>query len=456
MIIDSSQREYDNKIYIKRVQIDGQYEPEWFDVSKYVVSVGDYEENYGDNIFTGDYDTTEFDVIFNNIDRSFSSHGTSESLFFGYRSQYNTRVKRDINIRNEDGTTTTLRSIYGVLLEEPTIKNNGEATFNFSSVDAVFKKYPARFRNYYDSDNTGEITTPVIDEIPVMRERNGGDAIGIFMFFSNGGLGDPSQTIFLRYFEGDLTNFFTFPSELPETNIEVTRQANTDPIENTPFLTNRMHIYLSNMEEDSTVFDEIVRILGATFTYMTVNDSGNLEFKIKDFNGEVQHKIIGNNGGSTERTNVVEIEQENTTGEIYNRVIINYKDGTHHEDSNFTLDDNTTGSEYGVKAVEFDMPYLTQNGAVEFAQNLLPKVSRRRRKFIIKTKFDPRIKVGDIVELTVTGESYGELIGEGFIIGEAIIGATTGSLVLEKVKAIVSSNLINEYEFTQKLEVITV
>jgi len=444
---------YRNRVFIKRVNPDGSYEAEWKEITEFLISVGDFEESWGDNIFIGEYDTSEFEIELDNTSRRFSNERTSESLFFGFKSRFGTRVRRDVNILI-DGVETNITRFYGVALSEPTTDNLGVTTFTFSELTAVFKRYPARFRNPYDSDNLVEdITTPQQQQIPVMRNRNIGDAVGALLFLSNAGLSDPSNWLFGKFFES-ITQFFTFPTELPETNLTVTTQANTDPLPSQRFATNRMHIYFGNLDSDETVFEALARLLTLTFTYMTVNENGILEFKIKELDGTATHQLNGNNTrGLT--VNISEIKEEDMNDNIYNRVIIQHHDGETIVESNFRLDDQSTGAETGVQDVEVSLPYQAEAGTQELAESLLSHVSRRRRKFIIKTDFNPTIRIGDVVEITVEGQAYGEtIIGEA-IIGEAIIGHRTGAIILHNQRAIVSSNKINEYNFKQELEVIT-
>jgi hypothetical protein len=360
LIVKGTMQAY-RRMSIKRIEQTGNYESDWFEISKYVSKWGQYNESYGDNIYYGDYQIDNVQIELNNRDRAFNEPTDSRSIFSGYKTRYRTKFKIEIGLIDDDENELEGKIFYGLLFAEPITSDNNRLIFQLASYLKILQLYPGSGI----SQATGT-TADFIDRL-VKKEVNG-------------------VRLFDRIFEG--------------ANDSEKYQISTD---------NEKTISSPSIPDDASCWDLIKKYALFQNAIIYVNNSGNLIVASREPTADFQWKFNGSgnfydNDYAINIANV--LSQIDGVSQSYNRVVIEYNQDTYYtsEDS-WTPGDSSLPDLYGEKTYNVTALDVTLAEATTIADDLQSKLKTPQKRWRILTTFIPHLNVNDKVEINYTGES---------------------------------------------------
>ena len=128
---------------IKRVQTDGDYESDWYDISPFVSKWGVIQTSMLDNIFANEFQIENVGMTFNNGQRLFNSENDPSSLFYGFKQRYRTKFKIESFLIDDDDSEIEGLTFYGILLTQPETRSDNKIDFVISHILKVLQLYPA-------------------------------------------------------------------------------------------------------------------------------------------------------------------------------------------------------------------------------------------------------------------------------------------------------------------------
>jgi hypothetical protein len=258
------------KLFIKRVQLNGEYETDWFEITEYVQQWGVLTVGFPDDVYIGEYEESDIDFLMNNNRRRFNAEDDSNSFFYNFKTRYKTRFKVEVYAVDND-EDVLLRAWYGIFLGNPVTNDSGDMSFNVSPITKIFQFYKATGIDVSSADSETLITRLV-----------------------------EKDSLFDKYFEGFVIN----PDSL-----------------------STMTIAEPYIKEDDTILDKIRDYSAYNDFFYYVNDDG--EF-VWDSRVETSAIVWEFNGAgqtdSTFGTNIQSIDEAyNDIDNTYTRVVIKYR-----------------------------------------------------------------------------------------------------------------------------------
>lgn len=310
-------------VYIKRIKLDGDYESEWYDISKYFVSGGDIKRGFSDNLFFGYYEIDDVSVQFDNSNRKFNDENDFNSLFKGFLSRYRTKFKIVINFIDSNDEEVLLTTFYGLLLGNPTTSDNGIIEFDLASPIKMLENYSA---------SSISTSTPVTSEGMVTRLL--------------------SDSLVSRFFEGISIN----PTG------DTTTTITTPTIEESDTFLTKLNTY--------TLFENF-------FYY--IDDNGYFVWRNKDvgvvdgasLDTSVQWEFVGAGSYSDDyATNIISVNSEyNDVDNFISKVVID--NGTENvSETSFTVGDGSDTDIYGSRVFNYDTTELDNTNALIVAERI--------------------------------------------------------------------------------------
>ena len=131
------------RVSIKRLQINNQYEPDWGDITSYVIKFGTIRSSYNDITFLGNTNVTGATLKLDNSRGQFNDENTITSLFNGFKTRYRTKFKIEVGYLDDEQNEVEGLVFYGILYGDPTTNDNGTINIKLSSLLKVFSNYAA-------------------------------------------------------------------------------------------------------------------------------------------------------------------------------------------------------------------------------------------------------------------------------------------------------------------------
>lgn len=350
------------RVSIKRIQTDGTYEADWYDISSYVVQWGIIEKSMGDNIFINDFQISNVDMIFNNSNRDFNSENDASSLFADYKQRYRTKFKIESGLIDDDDEEIAGITFYGILLTQPKTQSNNQINFTISHILKALQLYPAS-----GIATTTSTTAGLIDRL-VKKEVN-------------------ATRLFDRYFEG-------------------VNDAAKYQIDSTGAYT----VSAPVIGDTETVWDAIIRYSAYQDSFPYVNQSGNFVWANRDESGSIEWYFNGvasnydNSFGVTLRDGMAELEDINNQ---FSRVALTYDSGTYTKTESWTPGDGSNADKYG-EVTFSEWPTgteeLTLAEATTIADNFNTTYKPLKKRWFLPATFIPQLNLKDKIQINYIGE----------------------------------------------------
>jgi hypothetical protein len=390
------------RMWIKRLQTDGTYETDWFEITWYVVTWGIYHQSYGDNVYYGDYQIDNVEIALNNANRIFNDQNDSRSIFYKFKTRYRTKFKIEIGLYEDDNTETTGQTFYGILFAEPINSDDNIIFFDVASLIKVFQLYPAK-----GISQASGTTAQFIDRL--VKKTQGG--IRLFDSFIEG-INDAAK------YQIDTTNAKTISSP--------------------------------SIADDDSVWDKIKEYASFQNAIPYINDDGNFILDPRDEGVSFTWKFngAGNFYDNDYGINISKIiSQIDGFTQSWNRVTIEYNQDNYYtaEDSwikgDLSVQDLYGERTYSIRALDLDL-----SEATAIADDLQTKLKTPKRRWQMETTLIPHLKLNDLVQINYIGEST---VINPFRVGVSLIapsrtadtsiydpiGGYTGSISLKEVSA---------------------
>lgn len=412
------------KCSIKRIQDDGTYESDWFDITPYVSSFGTIVASMGDNIYANSFQIPDLIMMFNNSNREFSSEREPASLFYKFKQRYRTKFKVEGGLYDDDQAEVSGITFYGILLNQPKTQDNHVIEFTISHILKVLKQYPAS-----GVAVTASTTAGMVDRL-VKKTKN-------------------SVRLFDRYFEG--------ANDAAKYQIDSTSAYTVS----TPVIS-----------ETESVWDAIVRYSGYQNSFPYVNQSGNFVWEDRSATVAVQWifngpgDFYGSDYGVNLRDGVSEIEDINNQ---FSRVALQYGSGgsgTYTKAANWTPGDGGVTDKYG--EVTFNewqsgTTELTLAEATTIADAFNTEYSPLKRRWWLPCTFIPHLNLKDRIQINYIGEQREESAfrldisalapaGDRDAAGYDRLGFNSGALKLKDQDAVIIRILVNLDNFLTLIE----
>lgn len=359
------------KCSIKRLQIDGTYETDWYDISYYVIDYPNINEGFGDEVLLGEYETESYDLNLNNSDRNFvDGLADSSSLFYGFAGRKWTKVKIEVGLLDDTDTEVNLKTFYGFIFGDISSNDNGMITFPISSLLKVFELFPAS-----GISGTSATTSVLIQRI-LDKQVNG-------------------VNVFDRYFEA-------------------TESINPDSVSCTTISSPEIYDSMTCWKKmnDYSIYQDF---------FPSVDNTGAFVWRGRDPTGAEVWKLNGAGGtlNNDYGVNIISLSESFGMKAFWPRVTIEYADDTFYTSStNWTPGDLSDVDLYGEKTFSITKKELSLAEATIIADRL--KTNTIKREFGIQTVFLP-LKVRDKVEINFVGESSE---ASPFVLGVSLLGGT--------------------------------
>lgn len=131
------------KMYIKRLKLDGTYDAEWFEITKYVTSYPVIKQSFPDEVYVGEYKDEDVSITVDNSKKKFNDVTDFDSLFYKYRTRYKTLFKFEMYAVDKDENDVLVKAWYGISFTNPTTNDLSDMTFNLSSTVKILANYSA-------------------------------------------------------------------------------------------------------------------------------------------------------------------------------------------------------------------------------------------------------------------------------------------------------------------------
>lgn len=262
------------KCYIKRLQLNNEYESDWYEVSSYIIQFGTITQGFPDGAFLGEYNESDLQMVIDNNQRRWNEEGDPDSIFNGFKTRYRTKFKVELWLVDVDDNDVLAKTFYGILLDNPKTSDNGSLSVAISPITKVLQSYKAA-----GIDESSADTETLVSRL-MSKTQNG-------------------ISIFDRFFEGYSIN----PQSVATTTIA--------PV----------------IEDDDTVLDKLRDFSFYDNFFYYVNDDG---YFVWDSRSETTSIVAELNGGayfdSVYGNNIVSIDSEYAdVDNTYTSVVIKYK-----------------------------------------------------------------------------------------------------------------------------------
>lgn len=383
------------RLSIKRLQTDGTYESNWYDISPYVVRWGTVKKSYTDAVYLGDNQIDGVNVVLNNSERRFNAQTERESLFWGFLTRYRTKFKIEFGLYDDDGSEVPGLTWYGILYSEPTTSDSGEISLSVASVLKTFQNYTA-----YGISTASGTTAQLVDRI-VKRTQGG---VRIFDQFFEGATDADRYKINTA---GDAVTTISSPS---------VREDNTS---------------WSKISDYST-FDNFVAY---------VNSSGAFVWAKKSQSSTVQW--VFNGAGSFDGTygqNIVSIPEEvDGINNTWTRVTIEYQSQLFATSAaTWTPGDMSVQDVYGERTFSAQYFDLTALNAATVAASIRTAYQTPKREWSVITPPIPHLEINDLVTINYVGqisERNPFILGLSTLDGDSTLSRYLNSINLSGVSA---------------------
>jgi len=367
------------RVSIKRLQINNQYEPDWGDITSYVIKFGTIRSSYNDITFLGNTNVTGATLKLDNSRGQFNDENTITSLFNGFKTRYRTKFKIEVGYLDDEQNEVEGLVFYGILYGDPTTNDNGTINIKLSSLLKVFSNYAA------EGIATGAGTTEdLIDRL--VKKTQGG----------------------VRIFD----NFFEGATDADKYKI------------NPRGITGLLNINNPEIDDDASVFDKLKDYSLIDDFYFGVDNLGAFVWDEK-----LEKNVISwyfNGPGITDNdfgVNIVTLPKliqglNNTWG----RAAIEYSNGTAVSAAAWTPNDGSPQDLYGERTFNYTLKELSVSEASAMALKIRQIYQNPKREYTIKTTFIPHLELNDWVKINYLGEPTA---GEKIIIGDFVIGDTS-------------------------------
>jgi hypothetical protein len=404
LIVKGSMWAY-RKMYIKRLQEDGTYESDWLEISPSVISWGVLRKSFGDNIFLGDYDTDDLNIVLDNNVRRFDV----SSIFNGFKTRFRTKFKVEIGLYDTDGRTEVHgNTSYWILFREPEVNDQGEISFQLTSTLGVLKNYTA-----FGVSNNTSTTAQMVDRI-VKREISG-------------------NRIFDQYFEG--------------VNDAAKYQINA---------TGAHTIVNPSVPASKTSWDKIKEYSLFQNSFAYVNQSGNFVWENRDPTGAIQWYFngAGNFYDNDFGVNIVAIPREVAGRDnTFTRVVCEYAVDTFYTAEESWIPGDLSNTDlYGQRTFNYEALELSLSEANTVSDALLAAIKTPLKRWDVITTFIPQLELKDKVVLNYVGE---DIITPAFKLDISLLSDTrtntaydplgnfAGSINLKNVEAKIIEMAVN-------------
>ena len=397
---------------IKRIQDDGTYETDWYDITPYVSQWGIYQTSMLDNIFANQFQIENIKMVFDNSNRYFNSENDFSSLFYTFKQRYRTKFKIESFLYDDDDTEVSGLTFYGILLTQPETRDDNKITFDISHILKVLQLYPAT-----GIAVTASTTAGLVDRL-VKKEVN-------------------SVRLFDRYFEGaDDSEKYQINSSGAYT------------------------VSAPNISDTETVWDAITRYSAYQGSFPYVNQSGN--FIWEDRTATVATQWIFNGAGSfydndygvTLRDGVSEIEDINNQ---FSRASLTHATGTYTKETSWTPGDGSVTDKYGEVTFDNwpgDNTELTSGEATTIVDAFHTSYSPLKKRWWLPATFIPHLNIKDRIEINYIGEEKAENpfrlgfsalapSGDRNASGYDVLGSKSGALRIDEQEAVIIRIMVN-------------
>jgi hypothetical protein len=359
------------RISMKRLQLDGTYESDWYDITWYVNTFPTIEKGFGDEILLGEYEIEGFDIELDNSQRKFNRENEPQSLFHNFASRRMVKFKIELGLLDDDGDEVEGLVFFGILYGDPTTSDNGIISIPVSGLLKVFQLFPA----------SGIAVTATDTETMIQR---------IYDKQVN------SVSVFSKFFEGSSIN----PGSASVSSIS------------TPLI-----------EDNQTCWDKITQysIYDDFFAY--IDSAGKFVWDDRSESASEQWKFNG--AGAIDKNdygiNIISVESEQDgTRNFFPRITIEYEDDTFAtSETSWTPGDLSTVDIYGERTYSQTYKELDSTEASTMALKLKNTYNNIKKEWVITTVFIP-LELKSKIEVNYLGQYSEE--GNPFILGVSEFG----------------------------------
>lgn len=382
------------RVSIKRLQTDGNYESEWFDITSYVNSFGIVKKSFGDTVFLGNTQIEGMSIQFDNSSRKFNDESEYRSLWSGFLTRYRTKFKIELFFYDDDGSEVSGLNFYGILYSSPTTSDSAVSVFSIATMLKVFQKYPAD-----GIDTTGSPDTATLIDRLVKKSQN-------------------SVRIFDQFFEGssDSEKYDINPEGASVTTI-------SSP----------------NILKSKTVWGKMVDYSFIDNAFPYIDSSGNFVWSTKDETSSEKWQFHGAGSSNNDYgINIISVdEQRDGLENTWNRVAIEYATDTFSvSEANWTPGDLSSNDKFGDRTFEYSLTELTSGEASTVASTIRDAYKEPKREWDITTIITPHLELKDKVSLNYIGEINVEnpfIFGASTLGGPDVFGGYSNSISLNDV-----------------------
>lgn len=380
------------RAYIKRRDSTGQFESEWFEISKYIKKWGKIKTQI-DAVRLNKFNFGNVTLVVENDEGLFNPHDQESSLWFEYLPQQRTLVKIvtgfiDQNL-GSDGVWNNdfyledalwdesewdtgsdwdgvLPAFYGVINGDISLSDTNEVSFNISPVTQIFRDYPARNLTGFDDSITASRFMELV--------RDQQDVNGTYIF---------------RPFFGGTTTYWDI-----STTTVVYTNLNTNAAKDI---------------RDMNVWEVIEKLSEAENHVTYISNEGVFKFRTRDVTTTVSFEFFGGNSivNATSPNTIKRIQSYGKKiSDFYTRVDVQWVDDdttTSHEirESTLTVAAGNLSWEYGQKTLDIQNYWIpTSTVAETIAQTIYNEVSTLKNNLEFTTSFIPHLSVLDRVSVS--------------------------------------------------------
>ena len=377
------------RIYMKRRQSDGEYEPTWQRIpDKYIKRYGSIKYSV-DDVLPNVFKTGAFKFKVLNKDGYFSDTTEDKSFFFGYLTQQRTFVKVEGGYIGEDGTEYPTNStlFVGLLSEDKSFNEDSIVDFSCKHVSSVLDEFPS---DQVPGLGSTQTASEVITKIKDYTDSN---SIAIFQkYISTGGWNIQTSTTYYN-------------------------------------------LATSTSLQNLSCWKLIQKLSEAENYVAYIDQFGDFFFKDRE-NLASDSSFHFSGVGDTDKTyghNIMQqISVDDNIRKVYNRVRVKFNSGDtissyYIRNEAWDWGDSSSSFIYGVREYKYNNTFLDSATAITVGDTIYNEFNFPKKEIKLKAKFLPQLMVQDKVDITYQTQLYsGDDLWNYFNWGDGIWGERSG------------------------------
>lgn len=146
--IESGKSKAVRRVYIKRRDVNGNYEQNWFridilDNQNKLIDIGSFEISIdADAGEIANYEATGLSIVLNNENGHFGVETKSESIFYGYLNRKLSKIKIDAGYEDSDGNDVGVDTVFEGVIDSVQVGEDQKAQIRCLSYVEILNSYP--------------------------------------------------------------------------------------------------------------------------------------------------------------------------------------------------------------------------------------------------------------------------------------------------------------------------